>query len=118
MSNFSGKAMNPNTGMVESASFLDNYYESGGYVVMFSDGGSYPIEAVVTLKVVSEDEGVYWLFLGDVKGSLTHQPDSAGYQGRLEAGGHSYGGKDLHDACRSFKKAVHSAFVKGENNGA
>lgn len=42
MSNFYGSAINPKTGEVELAEFMDNYYGRHRYGIKFSDGSVYP----------------------------------------------------------------------------
>jgi len=46
MSNYIGYAKNPETGEVEQAEFLDDYYGRHEYGVRFEDGGIYPIDDV------------------------------------------------------------------------
>lgn len=46
MSNYIATAINPVTGVIEQAEFLDDYFGWHRYGVRFSDGKVYPIEEV------------------------------------------------------------------------
>lgn len=113
MSNYIGKAINPNSGVIESASFIDDHYGNHQYGVTFSDRTTYPDLELVCVQVVSEERGAYFLFYRNVKGSLTRQPNSDDYRGSLQingsvGSGHAYGGRNLPEVCQDFKKAVDS----------
>ena len=46
MSHFTDAAINPATGRLELATFVDNFYGPHKYGVRFADGGVYPEEKV------------------------------------------------------------------------
>ena len=57
MSNYQGYALNPSSGYVERAEFIDNYYGRHLYGVVFSDTQGYPEDTVVTFNAnTSESE--------------------------------------------------------------
>jgi len=50
MSNFTSDAINPETGEVETAEFLDDYYGKHRYGVRFADGKTYPETLICNLS--------------------------------------------------------------------
>lgn len=54
MSNFTVKAINPMSGDIEDAQFLDDYFGKGLYAVLFEDGDLYRPEQVI--RVVSDKD--------------------------------------------------------------
>jgi len=55
MSNYQGYALNPSSGYVERASFVDNYYGGHLYGVAFSDTQVYPQRNVLTFDANTWD---------------------------------------------------------------
>ena len=51
MSNYLGKAKNPNTGNLEDCEFLDDFYGKRQYAVRFKDGTTYPESEVEGLPM-------------------------------------------------------------------
>jgi len=51
MSNYLGKANNPNTGNLEDCEFLDDFYGKHQYAVRFKDGTTYPESEVKALPM-------------------------------------------------------------------
>jgi len=51
MSNYLGKANNPNTGNLEDCEFLDDFYGKRQYAVRFKDGTTYPESEVEGLPI-------------------------------------------------------------------
>jgi len=51
MSNYLGKANNPNTGNLEDCEFLDDFYGKRQYAVRFKDGTTYPESEVEGLPM-------------------------------------------------------------------
>ena len=54
MSSFIKKAKHPETGEVEPAFFIDDYYGKHEYGVKFKDGQVYPIARIVSVEGVCE----------------------------------------------------------------
>jgi hypothetical protein len=52
MSNYRGKAINPSTGEVEEAWFMDDHYGKHEYAVEFDDGDIYPISEVEVVEEI------------------------------------------------------------------
>lgn len=48
MSSYQAKAVNPKTGELEDAMFLDDYFGKHKYGVKFRDGGVYPEKEITT----------------------------------------------------------------------
>jgi len=56
MSNYLGKAKNPNTGNLEDCVFLDDFYGKRQYAVRFKDGTTYPESEVKGQPMVDYGE--------------------------------------------------------------
>lgn len=52
MSNYQDKAINPTTGMLEPADFLD--FGREGYKIRFADGKTYPEDVVITSRLLRD----------------------------------------------------------------